>query len=706
MKAKQSPIRGKYVNLLSIFILALIVTCFQAQPVFAASLLNVDNGNLACSDATGDPFCTIQAAINAANPGDTINIAAGTYAETLSLVDKNNIIIDGAGENVTIVDAHSSLGYGWDLRASGVVLKDFTFVGPTAGTYGIKVSGLEPVPATGFTIQNVTIQNSKKTGLDINGVNGVTITDVTVTNTVGGAGIAFTDVNNATLTNINTSGNAWGSIAIMTYGRYFPGGSDNITLTNITSTEPIYTEVANYTTPGSPYPVTNFTASEFGYKVINLTDRPNHVYYTETESQATALAQLAALFPHPEQSFVLTTTTGHYIVAPGMGIQAAVNAASPGSTIDITAGTHALTSQVNLNKAGITLKGVGSPLIQVSGMGYRFLITASNVTLDGLKIEKTDKVGVQNIIGIQASNTSIINNEIFGKFVIGDGDTARALEISGGISGLNVSGNTIHNLRQPAYINTPVLGTISNNYVHSTKGWVVDGGGVTFTGNTWGTGAEVNVYDIAILSQPSSYYPDIVAMADANNDAVIEDQRVSPAVLSAVYVDAATSFTSDLGGHYHPYSNIMPALTRIAPGGTIHVAAGTYTETGQMVISKNTTMVGADKLTTILKPGQNTGTAGDARTWILVNAGVEFNLSNVTLDGSGKLVETAFLSHGTGVFENNIVKNMYYNKYVGRGVALYGGNMTIRNNHFSNIQRIGMYAALAGTTDAVFDGNT
>jgi hypothetical protein len=171
-------------------------------------------------------------------------------------------------------------------------------------------------------------------------------------------------------------------------------------------------------------------------------------------------------------------------------------------------------------------------------------------------------------------------------------------------------------------------------------------------------------------------------------------------------VDAATSYTTDLGGRYHPYSTIMPALTRIVAGGTIHVAAGTYTETGQMVVSKNMTMVGADKLTTIIKPGQNTGTAGDARAWILVNTGVEFNLNNVTLDGSGKLIETAFLSHGTGVFEDNIVKNMYYNKYMGRAVALYGGNMIVRNNSFSNIQRIGMYAALAGTTNAVFDGNT
>jgi hypothetical protein len=172
-----------------------------------------------------------------------------------------------------------------------------------------------------------------------------------------------------------------------------------------------------------------------------------------------------------------------------------------GDTIRVGAGTYLLTGTLALNKANVTLQGVGNPLIQVTGTDYRFLITASGITLDGLRIEKTDTLSPQNIIGIQASNTTITNNEIFGQFVPGGLDfTVRGMEMSGGISSLNVSNNNLHNLRQPAYINTPVLGTIANNNVYSTKGWVVAGGGVTFSGNTWGTGANVNVYDIAIIN--------------------------------------------------------------------------------------------------------------------------------------------------------------------------------------------------------------
>ncbi len=119
---------------------------------------------------------------------------------------------------------------------------------------------------------------------------------------------------------------------------------------------------------------------------------------------------------------------------------------------------------------------------------------------------------------------------------------------AGAMSGLNIEGNTIYALRQPG-LHSAVLttGTIQNNYVYGTKGWVLEGGNLTFTGNTWGTGADANVYDIAILVDVGAGpYPDIVAMSNANNGAVIEDQRVSPAVLSVVYVDASTAFTTDL----------------------------------------------------------------------------------------------------------------------------------------------------------------
>lgn len=150
---------------------------------------------------------------------------------------------------------------------------------------------------------------------------------------------------------------------------------------------------------------------------------------------------------------------------------------------------------------------------------------------------------------------------------------------------------------------------------------------------------QTNVYDIAILSlAPPTAYTDIVAMSNANNEAVIEDQRVSPAVLSVAYVDASTSFSSDLGGKYHPYSSITPAITRVVAGGKINVADGTYNE--DVIIPKNLNLFSVNGRTTTIVNGQTTGWGGGA---------LRINSSNVTVGGVGKGFTFNGKSGGAGV---------------------------------------------------------
>ena len=73
--------------------------------VSGTGLLNasvVDNTDPDCSDLSGNPFCTIQAAIDAAVPGETISIGAGTYFE--NLVIAKSLTLEGAGMDETLVD--------------------------------------------------------------------------------------------------------------------------------------------------------------------------------------------------------------------------------------------------------------------------------------------------------------------------------------------------------------------------------------------------------------------------------------------------------------------------------------------------------------------------------------------------------------------------------------------------------------------------
>ncbi|MCB0199699.1 MAG: right-handed parallel beta-helix repeat-containing protein [Anaerolineae bacterium] len=353
-------------------------------------------------------------------------------------------------------------------------------------------------------------------------------------------------------------------------------------------------------------------------------------------------------------------------VAPNCAVQTigqGVTLVDPGGTVFVRAGTYVVSSLVTINKAGVTLDGdgAGATIVQVSGTGDRFNIAASGVTLQDFEIEKTDTAGGQDIIRISnGNNVSIKNNTIHGQYVYPAGDVSRAFVVNAGsFSGLNIEGNTIYSLRQPAYISGTHTGTVQNNYTYSTKGWVLEGGDLTFTGNTWGTGAQANVYDIAILNTvPGSYYTDIVAMSNANNGAVIEDQRPVPAVLSVVYVDAAAPVCATDCGGLNPYHTITPAIPRVVAGGTINVAAGTYAET--VSIDKALTLQGAGKASTVIQPASllSTGVGhkytANMQVTMFVNGASGVTVSDMTIDGNDLAGGNAvvFWNGSSGTLEN------------------------------------------------------
>ena len=92
--------------------------------------LVVDNDLVECPNTA---FTSIQAAINAASPGDRINVCEGTYAEQLVL-DKPDIRITGAGGKKSIVSVPGGNGLKLEDGADGADVRFMGFDGLAGGS--------------------------------------------------------------------------------------------------------------------------------------------------------------------------------------------------------------------------------------------------------------------------------------------------------------------------------------------------------------------------------------------------------------------------------------------------------------------------------------------------------------------------------------------------------------------------------------------
>ncbi len=411
-----------------------------------------------------------------------------------------------------------------------------------------------------------------------------------------------------------------------------------------------------------------------------------------------------------------------------------------GETLQLSAGTFNLTTKITVNKSNLTIEGAGNTVTFITGDNtitgsYFFYITAQGVTLQNLDIEKTDKAGPQNIVYVGANDVTIKNNIIHGHYAYNDGDVSRAMEVAVSTTGLLVDNNSIYSLRQPAYLNPGVTGTVSGNNIKSTKGWVVDNADITFTNNTWGSGNEANYWDIAILAgTDASLYPDLVSLGNDNNSAVIEDQRTSPRSHNIVFVNEGA--TGD-GSPLNPFGTINSSLSSVVEGGTVNVAAGTYNE--QVTLSKALTLNGANAgvhPAVGMHPTAAEGTRGSETILSHNFPAISPKADNITVNGfkftgaGGRIVDTyadannfhltncifddqstansqGVLQFGGGSHINMLID---YNLFMDKGdhTLYFGGGpydgLTIEYNKF-NVEGDGIFWAASALTGGVFSYN-
>ncbi len=339
------------------------------------------------------------------------------------------------------------------------------------------------------------------------------------------------------------------------------------------------------------------------------------------------------------------------ITVPGMqpDIQSAINVSSPGDQILVAPGTFVVGTTINVTVANLTIQGSGisSTTLQVAqAVGNMFSVQAagSGATIRDFKIQKTDVAGLHEIIWINANNVTVRDNEIFGPdpgtpWSV-NGIVSRAMIVSPGLTGLLIQGNNIHHLRQPAYIDGPpgvTRGSILNNNVSGTRGWVLDGAKLVISGNTWGPpqnqGAEIALIN---TSTPVDY-PNLIALSNANSNAYISAQWVGGENGRATaYVDGS-AVPGGFGSVSAPYTTIGAGVANTLTNGTVQVAAGSYTE--QVAVGKNMSVLGAGRASTfIVSPASlatQFTTSGPNKPVVFVQNASNVLIRDLTVDANG-----------------------------------------------------------------------
>jgi parallel beta-helix repeat protein len=186
--------------LLFLLLVSTLTAAFKIQPAKA------EPGTI----IVPDDYPTIQEAINAANPEDTIYVRAGTYYE--NVVINKTVSLIGELKNETVIDANKAKS-GIYITANNVIVRNFTIRNSGYEPWYTLEKFPNPYISVGIYIEfsnNVTVENNfvfnNGMGILLDGVNNSVLNDNIVMNNTD-RGVWLSGSINCTLKNNNIFGN-------------------------------------------------------------------------------------------------------------------------------------------------------------------------------------------------------------------------------------------------------------------------------------------------------------------------------------------------------------------------------------------------------------------------------------------------------------------------------------------------------------------
>lgn len=494
------------------------------------------NADPQSDDGQQNTYKTLQAAIDAAKEGDIIQLQSNlTVDESITAnaaaitIDKNNITIDGQNHTLTVDSNNASANAVAINSASGVTIQNLTVERPGDGhtKHGINV-----YKSTGVTLHNVNLNNMGGFGLLVNA------SEVKATG------------------NLSLSGNGWKDIINVSWGSGINGVShkssfdaSNATLKGV---DLIYVDKGDLERAGN---ADKFAINAKGFAAVDTS----------------GLEENAAIAYAPAS--IIVNGTGYAT------LQAAVNDAQDNATIQIQSDIT-IDNTITVNRP-VTITANKGVTVTASSTDDSFNLS-NGAVLSGLTINLNTKARTQVVM--MGSDSTVENCTFTGQFNLPDSETSRALTVQAGAENIAITGNTFSHLRQPGYINNS-SGTITNNTVDNTRGWVITGDAtVSLSGNTF----ENNAVDICIINSSNdtnNYAGKTASLSKNNNGAYVQNQlNLTEAKQGAFVVGASDSYTFE------------KALADAADGDTIQV---TKAETlgAAVTIDKAVTVTGFDHLT-------------------------------------------------------------------------------------------------------------